>query len=534
MINPETDSFFSKKIFSTGQIKAYLKDNSLLILFFFVLILAAYGFELFNVNLTIDEELAAVRTGVNPGFISSGRWGLLLLTKLFLTKQVIPFIPLVLTLCFQFAGILLLLDCLNIKRRSDRFLISSLGLTWPGLAYLYSFSFVNFAVGFGFFCISLSLLILVRTTKGYKFLASIPIALVFSIYQPLVQPLAMAILLNLLYNWQKEQKNLFRYLFSAIAMMALGYMLYYGIQQIFFLAYQTEASNYISHYFHFRNLFQSLNIYILKLWRLFYNIMIGDVTFYGIEMRALPLFLLVAGGFTLTLEFKRREKLGYYFLFLALLGIFSVLPFIGGILTKGYIPYRSLLGVPIFLMGWAALALKHVGPKARVLLSILTVFTIFQFASSMNHLFASSAFAYEEDKFLASQLVQRIEQEKAKAGTTDVVYLELVGFVDRPSTQLVSRIENIGASFFGWDGGNPSRAAAFLRTLGYQGLEGLPLERRSDYVPAGESMPVWPEPGSIKIMDDVVVIKFGPYSSTQKNDLCESEKTNSLPSGFCP
>lgn len=534
-MSPELNKGFEKKI-SEGCTRAiaYLHSNLLLIFILGLVIMAAYGFELFNFNLTIDEEFAAMRSEINPAFITSGRWGLYLLTKLLLPKQVIPFIPLVLALCFQTTGMLLLLESLEVRRKIDRILVAAFGLVWPGLAYNYSFSISSFAIGFGFLCISLSLFILLKAKNKLKLLSAIPIALVFSIYQPLVQPLAMAILLNLLYNWQKEQKNLFRYLFSAIAMMALGYMLYYGIQQIFFLAYQTEASNYISHYFHFRNLFQSLNIYILKLWRLFYNIMIGDVTFYGIEMRALPLFLLVAGGFTLTLEFKRREKLGYYFLFLALLGIFSVLPFIGGILTKGYIPYRSLLGVPIFLMGWAALALKHVGPKARVLLSILTVFTIFQFASSMNHLFASSAFAYEEDKFLASQLVQRIEQEKAKAGTTDVVYLELVGFVDRPSTQLVSRIENIGASFFGWDGGNPSRAAAFLRTLGYQGLEGLPLERRSDYVPAGESMPVWPEPGSIKIMDDVVVIKFGPYSSTQKNDLCESEKTNSLPSGFCP
>ncbi len=499
---------------------AYLRENLLLILMIGLGILASYGFELFNVHITIDEEFAALRNEINPAFITSGRWGLYLLTKLLLPKQVIPFIPLALALCFQTAGMLLLLESFEIRRQIDRILVMVFGLIWPGQAYLYSFSFGNFAVGFGFLCISMGLFILVRAKKRLKLLAAIPITFVFAIYQPLLQPLVMVFLLYILYRWRKEQKNIIRFLCSAMLVTVMGYLLYIGVQKLFLIAYQTEISNYVSHYFDFGNLFQNLSIYIQKLWKLFYNIMIGDVTFYGIAIRALPLFLLVAGVYVLVNEFKKREKLGYYLLFLVLLGMFIMLPFIGGILTKGYIPYRSLLGVPIFLMGWAALALKHVGSRARIILSFTAVFTLFQFAYSMNHLFASSAFAYEEDKFLAGQLVKRIDEERAQVGTSEVVYLELVGYVDRPTTPLVSRIENIGASFFGWDGGNPSRAAAFLKTLGYKDLVGLPIERRADYVLLGESMPVWPKPGSVRIVDDVVVIKFSDYSKTQINNLC--------------
>lgn len=534
MTTLETGTSITKRTIGTREIKSYLKDNFLLFLFIFVFLIAGYGFELFNVNMTIDEELAALRTKIHLGYITSNRWGLYLLTKFLLPKQVIPFIPLALTLIFHFAGTLVLLDLLKIQKQLDRIFIAGIGLTWPGLSYLYSFSLVNFAIGFGLLCISISLVILIRAKRTLKLLATLPIAFVFSIYQPLLQPLMMVFLLYLIYNWQKDCKELTQFIIYAFFVVVLGYLLYVGIQQLFFFLYQTEASNYISHYFDLRNMIQNLSIYIQKLWRLFYNIMIGDITFYGIEVRTLPLFLFVSGFFILYHAFLRRKKMGLFFIYLGLLGVFTFLPFIGGILTKGYIPYRSLLGVPIFLMGWAALALKHAGPKTRILLVSLAVVTLFQFASSMNHLFASSAFAYEEDKFLAAQLVQRIEEEKTKTGITDVHQLELVGYVNRPSTPLISRIENIGASFFGWDQGNPSRAAAFLETLGYDHLESLPIDKRAEYVIMGKSMPVWPEPDSVRIVDDVAIIKFGPYSRTQINNLCTLDDIDTLPSGFCP
>lgn len=530
----KSDLLESKIGDASRRLVYYVQQNLLFLIIIGFVVLTAYGFEFFNFNLTIDEELTALRTGINPGFITSGRWGLYLLTKLLLPRQTIPFIPIALTITFQFIGALIFLDFLQIQKQTDRILIAGIGLIWPGLAFLYSFSFVNFAIGFGFFCTSLSLAIFTRGKNPLKYLAAIPIAFVFSIYQPLLQPLVMVFIFYPIYHWQKERKDLAKFISSTALVIGLGFLLYNGIQQLFFLAYHTEASNYVSHYFNLRSLLQNLSIYLQKLGHLLYNVLVGDVTFYGNKVRALPLFLFVSGCLILYHAFKRREKWGYGLFFLGILTLFSVLPFIGGVLTKGYIPYRSLLGVPIFLMGWAALALQYAGPKERIIVSLLAVFTLFQFTSCMNHLFASSAFAYEEDKFLAGQLVQRIEEEKVDAGITDVVYLEIVGFVDRPSTPLVSRIENIGASFFGWDQGNPVRAAAFLEILGYEHLEGLPLERRVNYVVLGESMSTWPEPSSIRVVDDVVLIKFGSYSRTQKANLCKLENANSLPFGFCP
>ena len=514
--------------------KLFLCNHRIDFLFFIIVYLSAYSFELFNIHITIDEELSALRTSINPAFVTSGRWGLFLLSSLLLQKQIIPFIPLTLALCFQFIGILLLLESLKIRNPIDRNLIIIFMLTWPGLAYPYSFSTSNFAIGFGFLCISLGLYLLVKGKGAGKLWAAIPIAFVISIYQPLVLPLIMAFLLYPLYRWQEERPNILRFLLNALLALGIGFVLYYGIQQLFLIAFNTGTSTYVAHYFDFANLFANIGWYLQKLARLFYNIMVGDSSFYGITVRALPIFLFVAGLVILIAEFKKRERTSYYLLFLLLLTIFTIMPFIGGILTKGYIPYRSLLGVPMFLAGWAALAFKNAGQKSRWLLVVLAALTLFQFASSTNHLFASSAFAYEEDKLLATQLIQRIEDEKEETNIVSPTYLEMIGYVERPSTPLVSRIENIGASFFGWDGGHANRVTNFLHILGYTSLDALPLERRSAYVEQGIAMPIWPSKGSVKIVGDVVLVKFSPYSRQQIKAICAEANPSTLPLDFCP
>lgn len=534
-ITMSTTKTFLKKIkFIEERLKTFISTHWGEFLVWIIVSLSTYGFELLHVHINIDEEIAALRPTINPAFITSGRWGLYVLSGTLLPKQIIPFVPLALALCFQFIGILLLLDCLNIQSHIERILIVAIGLTWPGLAYSLSFSISNFAIGFGFLCISLSLFILVKARKSLKLLAALPAALVFSIYQPLLQPLVMVFFLYALYRWKEERPDLLRFLISAGLTLGLGFVLYYAVQQIFLYTMATDSSNYVSHYFNIAGLFENLGWYLQKLTRLAYNIFVGDSSFYGIAIRSLPIFLLFAGILILVTHYKHREKVGNHILFLSLLVIFTLLPFIGGILTKGYIPYRSLLGVPVFLMGWAALALKYARPSAKLALGILALFTLFQFASSANHLFASSAFAYEEDKLLAYQLVGRIEEEKARTSSPQVQYLEMIGFVERPSTPLVSRIENIGASFFGWDQGNSTRVVNFLSVLGYTSLDALPQERHAEFVIEGELMPIWPAPGSVVIIGNTVLVKFGPYSETQIKTICEQESKTGLPVDFCP
>jgi hypothetical protein len=64
------------------------------------------------------------------------------------------------------------------------------------------------------------------------------------------------------------------------------------------------------------------------------------------------------------------------------------------------------------------------------------------------------------------------------------------------------------------------RLGFFLQTLGFPKLEPLPLERRVEMIETANAMPVWPAIGSVAIVGDTVLIKFGPYSDTQKSQIC--------------
>ncbi|MCJ7695316.1 MAG: glucosyltransferase domain-containing protein [Anaerolineaceae bacterium] len=79
----------------SGLIKhmgAYLKENAVVILTLVVIIVSAYGFELFNFNLSIDEEVHAFYT--NPDvWIREGRWGIYLMRKIFFPYAILPFMP---------------------------------------------------------------------------------------------------------------------------------------------------------------------------------------------------------------------------------------------------------------------------------------------------------------------------------------------------------------------------------------------------------------------------------------------------------
>lgn len=520
---------FQKVCIQTGQ---YISRHRWEIITLALVVFIIYGQELFSLHLTVDEENAANSFGPSNSFLPSGRWGLFLFTKIFLSRPVIPFIPTALTFIFFVVSAAILLHLLGIQNANEQTLLLSLFIGWSGLSYMVSFSTNNWLISFGLLCIAFCFLLLNNPKKPIRYASLIPISLIFSLYEPLLVPLLLTWFLLMLYRSDVGWKTTIKFTRDFLISLILGYLAFLGVQKLFYTIYQIEPSFYSSHYF--EGSAKNIGWYITKVLHLAFNVYAGDSSFYGLSTHVFPLFLLIAGLIILVGEYQHRKTAISFAVFLFLLLIFSLLPFIGGILTKGYIPYRSLLGVPVFLMGWAALALKYARPTAKWVLGILALFTLFQFASSANHLFASSAFAYEEDKLLAYQLIDRIEEEKARTSSPQPQYLEMIGFVERPSTPLISRIENIGASFFGWDQGNSTRAVNFLKILGYASPDPLPQELRAGFVSIGNQMPVWPAPGSVVIRGDTVLVKFGPYSSTQINKICAQRTNAALPNDFCP
>lgn len=380
------------------KVNAYLTENRFLLLVILLVMTATYGFELVNLNLTIDEEIAAIQSAASVWRIENGRWGMFLLNKILFPFSVIPFVPLFVTLLFQIAAILLLLECLGIVGKFEQLIIGVVGLSYPGMAYMYTFSTTNYGVGIGLFCITLSLYIYRKGIGVRKFLSMIPAIFAVSIYQPLIPALISIYFLYVIYCWETTTFKRIKELRDISIVMIFSLLLYFVIQKLFLRAYGLVASSYMIDHFNFDYIRENVSWLVTKLTRLIFYIYSGDETIYGIEIRMIGIFLFVLGLGILNGILRKKDKWGQKFWMLFLLLLYMIIPFVGGVFTKGNIPLRSLVGMPFVLMGWAAFGLRYISPLYKYFVLLITIACTFQFISSSNHLFAASHLALEEDR----------------------------------------------------------------------------------------------------------------------------------------
>jgi hypothetical protein len=112
-------------------VQSYIKKNTTLICALVILALCAYGFELFNFNLTIDEEIHATYSEPVFGWIEEGRWGMYLLNKFVIPYTVMPFVPLFIALVFHICAILLMLDAWQVTDIQDQIIVGAVRITFP-------------------------------------------------------------------------------------------------------------------------------------------------------------------------------------------------------------------------------------------------------------------------------------------------------------------------------------------------------------------------------------------------------------------
>jgi len=103
----------------------YLKEHGLLVALLSGVAIAAYGFELFNLNLTIDEELHGF-TSHDTMWIAQGRWGMFLLNRLLIPYPTIPFVPLFVALVFHVAAVLILLEVWGVASKLQQVAVGSI------------------------------------------------------------------------------------------------------------------------------------------------------------------------------------------------------------------------------------------------------------------------------------------------------------------------------------------------------------------------------------------------------------------------
>jgi hypothetical protein len=511
-------------------VRKYLREHSPLVALLAIVAIAAYGFELFNFNLTIDEEIHAFSSQAHT-WIGQGRWGMFLLNTLLIPYPIIPFVPLFVALVFHIAAVLILLRAWGVESKLQAAAVGCIAVSFPTMAYLYTFSTLNYGIGIGLFLAALSVVLFTKQSGRRQFLAVIPGTFSISIYQGFSVALVCVYLIQFLrVELQSSNRTIdVRNLLKMVSVLALSAVAYYFVQKLF-LVISASRIIYIDQYFDVafaRDHFGSVLRRTLAVARRVY---LGSPAVYANRITALAP-IVVASVIGVAAALRSSSLVAWNKLLIGLLVVGALLlPFAMGLFMKGDVAIRFLVAVPFVFAGFAMLGMRAYSRNVQLLMSIVVGVCVFQFVLSTNSLFSSSHLALQADRALGAMLLARIEEVKDSAGDGEPKYYEVIGYFQRAPTNLIPKSGTFGASFFEWEEGNAYRIGGFLRTLGFEGLNPLPEERRIQFTSMAMSMPAWPHTGSVTAVGDTMLIKFGNYSTIQRQRICESVHTKEV---FC-
>lgn len=475
----------------------------------------AYGAALFNFSLSVDEENALVY-GTFATNIVLGRWGLAFLQSSIFPAQFTPFFTAFFSLFFLSIAACFMSAALRL-RGAEKLFFCACFASFPQFAFQMVFSVQSDCVAFGYALAAASVLAFRRFEEGgdKRFFLCSCLLYTFAtgIYQSLflVPPMLYAlVMLGRLLPAPAEAavvpahadapplsgEFLRAAVFAGLAMTSL--VLYFfisfvttrltGFQDTGYLTLQIGWGNFPVHRV---VLFQVKAILGNWLGRAFH----GEILFVAVWIP----FLFIAAYFW-------RKTSGVLRVWaLILLGLLPLLPFAQNLgLGQEQAP-RTYLALGVLFAGLWALSCRVVSWHRLTLLTLAVIFTLVS-SAHISRLFFLSELNYEADKLLANRIVTRLYQENPDfCATRDKLYIH-----GRPETASPPRgLDVFGVRFFTLDEGNMVRSNALMRILGMGTFRMPSANEVRGILDKVAVMPVWPQGGSVAMVDGIMVVKMG-------------------------
>lgn len=493
-----------------------IKTHSIPMLGVMFITTLAFGFEITNFTLSIDEERAIYDAGWNVPtvWITQGRPGIALIKLIFNTDVIVPFWNTLLSVSVLLFASLIWSQAFY-KSLQDKkfkagalFVFSVLFLTSPVHTEYMAFSTYNFEISVGYVLTAIAVLFLSHwfsnKRKSALLLGIIAYVAALTIYQSFITVFlcGVSILLVLQFNNNLKQGKSARVreslslLIQFMIILVMGVGLYKLIDMLLQEFY--PSSGYVEGFFWWTYLDKEI---IVNELRRFITSMISGNKLFGVNL-LLPTIL--AGGLVgLYYLFKGK---GYKVLLPVLMIIIIISPFLLSMLLGSPTPLRAMQALPIMFAGVWLIVYQLIDRETVKTLLIVVAFvvSIYQ-AQTMTRLFYSDNLRYQGDIVLAQRVAERIAHLTAVENPSiPVVFVGTYTHKDNPN---IIRSEILGSSFFEWEGGNTHRIIAFMNTLGYN----YRVPTKQDIEKARElstDMTQWPDPGSIDSRENLIIVKL--------------------------
>jgi hypothetical protein len=478
--------------------------------------LLTYGFNLFDVRLSIDNEITGFEDLTPTVWLAKGRWGTHLLSRFVLPHPIIPVVPMAIAMVgFSVAYVL---SAMTWRWPIDmaHYAAASFALSFPVLVHVSAF-LVWYVVAIGFCLAAVAVWLAARDRAGPLLLAILPLTAAVSVYQPvtlfpIVSFLAFAAIRVPAVGIRRTLRRLVGFSLVVAASLALHYAIWRS-----WLSFRGLAPVYVDQFLHPDTLWAFPRYTLTTSTRFAWRILSGDSELFLEKGEVFGVTVLLAGGVILADRWITRRNLGQFLLQVLLIGAALLLPLMVVAINGGYLPYRNLLGAPL---GIAALVFTAISATrfrlARAVLVALSAVCLLGFVNSANRLFYAQSLVVEADRDLANRIVDRIHALGVVPESSPTA-VEFVGAHQMRESPVFPRISSstLVASFFEWEGGNPRRIAIFMRSMGYD-LRPITARQRDVLLERIKMMPLWPAEGSVRYIDGVIVVKFTDYTELQR------------------
>ena len=514
-----------------------------------VVILLAWGFELFNFTYSIDDEMVLYGGFGIDGWLMEGRWGMFLLSS-FYGNSSVPVFAFALTLFFYSLSFVLLFNHLG----KVRYFLFPVYIAFPGIYMSFSFTSLNPGVGLAFFLAALAVRL---SESGIAALCFAPLlgAMAIGCYQIFAFFLMIAVIIRCIDGAYLAERFSWRdFLVSALRgclLVLLSYAVYravsYGFQEVTGIKEDYIAKHYLK---------PPQNLAEWRAWcplalRRVYWLLAGEAGVYPITMWSFRVLLI--GGMSVTalwMVFGQRPPLVRLVLFAAgcsvLLSAFLPLAFN----DKAGAPDRVLvLLIPVAVAGMLSQAARCLARirSGLVLGAVTCALCAFQFIWALNQMTYSNFLQNKHDAAFVAMVRERVEtlpEVAMRRFKGDPVPLLLVGRNEfntggpavvpsnKPWGWPVWSHDHIGATLLT----EPRRFCFSIKTfLGthYEYADALRISQST--VQFIENMPIWPLKGSVVWKDGLVIVKFTDFSPrpawlprwmSRKQCLCTEARIN--------
>lgn len=482
-----------------------------------LVVLLSYGYEIFNFNLTIDEELHAQGMVMWTGWVGQGRWGMALLNYLLVPNPIVPVVSLFVGVLGLIVGVSSLLKSLFVLDRLGLAALTALAITIPTLSFSFTFSTLAYGIGVGFVALAGANWLLFRGGWKSVAIASLLAGFAIGIYQTFIFVMVMIAIVQVCRACTIENINGLAVI-KKPAIFVLGGGVSYVLINWGMLKVLHVDLAYVGQFIDIQGLIQNPMSRLSRSFHRWWEIISLIPSDFGIRSIWLSCLILVSLTMALVYPLFKRNYRTATGMAVMTITMVSVMVIADAIALRGA-PLRSLVYIPLGIVIIVACAYTVSGKGGRYLLVLLCGLTVIGNSQVSNHLFLSSASAEFQDRALAQVIINEVRSLKPDNLNGMPFKLDIIGNHSHFGNGILSKSEHLGASFFEWDGGNRWRVASFLNLNGLVAI-GASDEDRAHVYEQVKSMPSWPYQGWIAVKNDIVILKFGDYSAPQRNSLC--------------